>query len=111
MTSETFEKIVKSRLDKIQSTLVIKAKEYANDSNRLHNFDKAGAMSNQTREKALRGFLLKHTVSMDDIIEDIDKGKLPSKALLDEKVGDIINYYILLEASILDRLENNGSNK
>lgn len=88
-----------------------KAKEYANDEDRLHNFNKAGKMSNQTPEKALRGMLLKHIVSMDDIIENIDKGVLPSKALLDEKIGDIINYYILIEACIIDRLEEDKVNE
>jgi hypothetical protein len=109
MKASRFDEVVKERIDKINNTLVVKAKEYANDSNRLHNFDKAGSMGNQSREKALRGFLLKHIVSMDDIIESLDDNKLPTKQLLDEKIGDIINYYILLEACIVERLDNQGN--
>lgn len=105
MNSKQFDAIVESRLTRTKHVLLVKAKEYANDSDRLHNFNKAGKMSNQTPEKALRGMLLKHIVSMDDIIENIDKGILPSEALLDEKIGDIINYYILIEACITDRFE------
>jgi len=104
MNSKRFDWIVEKRLEAIKNTLVIKAKEYANDTDRLHNFNAAAIKSNQSREKALKGFMLKHEVSLDDIINNIDKGILPTRALLNEKMGDIINYYILLEASITDRI-------
>lgn len=32
------------------------------------------------------------------MLDDIDKGKLPSEDLVNEKFGDIINYFILQEA-------------
>ena len=35
---------------------------------------------------------------------DLTKGKLPSKALVNEKFGDAINYLILEKASILDKI-------
>jgi hypothetical protein len=39
-----------------------------------------------------------------DIIDDINKGKLPTQAMLDEKLGDLGTYIALLYASIQDRL-------
>jgi len=105
MNSDKFDEIVNNRLNTTKEVLINKAKEYANVDNRLHNFEKAGNMSNQSREKALKGFLLKHIVSLDDIIENIDEGILPSKQLLDEKITDIINYHILMEACIIERIE------
>lgn len=104
MNGQEFDQLVEERIQKVNSSLVVKAREYANDTDRLHNFNKAGRMSNQSPEKALRGMLLKHLVSVDDIIEKLDQGILPSRALIDEKIGDVINYYILIEACIVDRL-------
>lgn len=106
MNSKQFDELVNNRISKTIQTLVIKAKEYASDTDRLHNFNKAGNMSNQSREKALKGFLLKHIVSLDDIIENLDKGIIPSKDVIDEKIGDIINYHILIEACIIDRINS-----
>lgn len=37
-----------------------------------------------------------------DIIEDIDK-TIPLQSVTDEKIGDCINYLLLLEASIADK--------
>ena len=104
MTPEQFEKVVLNRCEKIQSVMASKNKEYATDSNKLHNFDKAARISGQTREKALWGMALKHYVSIDDLIENVGKGKLPSTDLLSEKIGDMVNYLILLEASVMQRI-------
>lgn len=104
MKEKEFNELLDNRISKIHQVLVVKAKEYANDDDRLHNFNKASKMSNQSRERALLGFLLKHQVSLDDIVEKLDQGILPSRELLDEKMGDIINYYILVEACIVDKI-------
>jgi hypothetical protein len=45
------------------------------------------------------GFKLKHDVSIDDIVNDFaTNGTIPDQALLEEKIGDEINYYVLLLA-------------
>lgn len=46
----------------------------------------------------------KHEVSIMDIIDDIDRGILPHPKLIDEKIGDSINYLVLLEALLYDRI-------
>ncbi len=56
-------------------------------------------------EKALLGMAIKHFVSIIDIVEDLDKGIIPSHGILDDKVTDILNYIVLLEALIKERLE------
>ena len=55
-------------------------------------------------EKALLGMKTKHTVSILDIVDDLDTGNLPSGELLCEKIGDELNYLILLKALILERI-------
>lgn len=104
MTEQSFDILVQERVQKIQQTLVEKGKEYKRNSDPLHNFNMAAQLGNVTREKALWGFALKHYVSFMDILNDIEKGTLPKEAVIDEKIGDLINYLILCEASIKDRL-------
>lgn len=48
----------------------------------------------------------KHTVSVYDLIEDYEQGKAISKEMWDEKIGDSINYLLLLTALLED--ENNA---
>ncbi len=105
MDRESFNEIVESRLEKIKTVLASKGKEYSGNEDVFHNFNNSARRRNITRERALDGFLLKHEVSVGDIINDIENGKLPTREALDEKIGDIINYYILLEGSIIERIE------
>jgi hypothetical protein len=91
-------------LKKIEQTLGQKAKEYAAEGDKLHNFNVGARITGQTREKVLWGFALKHYISFLDILENLDKGKLPTEAMVDEKIGDLINYLVLVEASLKDRL-------
>ena len=105
MNSDRFYVLVDKQVDSIKTMLISKGKEYSTNNNKLHNFDKAGKMSNQSRERALLGMKLKHTVSIDDIVCNLDKGILPTIELLEEKINDEINYNILLKACIIDRIE------
>lgn len=99
-----FEKILNSRLEKIRSTLAKKAKEYASDSDCFHNFTIAGRIAGTTPEKALYGMMLKHEVSVIDLIELAgSKPEKLNKELIDEKIGDNINYLILLEGLLRQR--------
>jgi len=104
MTEQEFQEVLNARLIKIKETLSSKAKEYATDMDKLHNFNVGARLTGQTRERVLWGFALKHYISFLDILDGLDKGKLPSEAMVDEKVGDLINYLVLVEASIKDRL-------
>ena len=103
MNNATFENILITRIGKIQSTLASKAKEYAT-SDRLHNFKVAARRLDCTPERALVGMKEKHCVSVQDIVNDLDKGILPTDNLINEKIGDEINYLILLEALLKERL-------
>ena len=102
MNAEQFNKIVDARCDKIKATLTKKAGEYASDTDRFHNFTVAARMIDTTPEKALKGMMLKHEVSVMDLIEwaDVAPEKL-TEALIDEKIGDNINYLLLLEGLLL----------
>lgn len=107
MTESYFDKIVEARLEKIKSSLVIKGKEYRRDNNPMHNFEVAARVSDTTREKALWAFATKHYVSFLDMLNNMEKGIMPLESTVDEKIGDLINYLILAEASIKDKIAYN----
>ena len=71
MTFNEFEKVLRNRTTKIWDILALKAKEYASDDDRLHNFKRAAAMQNITPEKALIGMFTKHMVSILDMVDDL----------------------------------------
>ena len=101
MNNEEFMDILNTRLGKIREVLGEKAKEYVRNNDRLHNFNLGSQLSGEIREKVLwDGYALKHLVSVYDIIDDMENGYIPTKEHVDEKVGDLINYLILLEACI-----------
>lgn len=100
-----FESIVDERIVKIRETLANKAKEYSSAGSRFHNFKVGGRILGVTPEKALQGTMLKHIVSVFDLIDwtETDEDKITTE-LIDEKIGDTINYLILLEGMLKDRI-------
>jgi len=104
MIPQRFNEIVKRRLQLIDETLGFKGQEYAGgQEDRLHNFKLGAEIQQITPAECLRGYWTKHVVSILDIITLIARGKkLPSPAVVDEKIGDAINYLILLEGVIED---------
>ena len=101
MTGEQFDLLVKERCEKIVSILSVKGKEYRRYDNPFHNFDRIADRRKQEPATALYGAYMKHEQSINDIVDDLEnEGTIPSKALLEEKIGDAINYLILLEGII-----------
>lgn len=111
MKEQEFQEILHQRLKKIEQTLASKAEEYAADGDKLHNFNVGARITGQIRERVLWGFALKHYISFMDILDDIELGKLPTKERVDEKLGDLINYLVLVEASIKDKINNERATK
>ena len=99
MKSIEFNEVIADRIQKCLDTLCVKSNEYATDD-RLHNFKVAGEIQNCTPIKALGGMMCKHTVSVYDLINDFESGKNVPVELWNEKIGDSINYLLLLTALI-----------
>ena len=114
MNVKNFNEMLEARIKKTREVLAAKNKEYASDTDKLHNFRRAGAMENCVPEKALVGMWAKHIISLLDIVDNINlfeedvlteicMGEGLTKKMLEEKIGDAINYLILLEALIKER--------
>ena len=95
MNTTTFNRILEERLEQVGSVLGRKAAEYSQNDDRLHNFRLAATVNSQTLPEALWGMSTKHLVSIIDMVNTV---KPPTKPMADEKIGDMINYLILLEA-------------
>ena len=100
-----FDMEVQSTLQKIQQLLLVKGKEYRRLNNPYHNFEIGSQISGEIPEKVLQGFVLKHLVSYQDMLNDIEQGKLPKIELVEEKMNDIILYYIIQKAQIINRIK------
>lgn len=98
MTAEQFNHLLDERIEAIRRVLQYKAEEYASSKDRLHNFKAAALLQHCTPAQALLGMLSKHLVSVVDMVLTDSLGDKPHPDKLNEKIGDAINYLILLEA-------------
>jgi len=105
MDNETFNEILKTRQAKMTAVLVAKADEYAR-GDRLSNFKKAAVLMSCTPEAALFGMVAKHIVAITDFCDDLANDTIQPYVRWDEKLGDIINYMVLLDALIIERLHS-----
>ncbi len=104
MDDKRFQEVVENAKDRIDKSLASKGKEYGR-GDRLSNFKRVANILGCTPERALLGMWVKHIESTITIVDDIDKNEAISPEILNEKIMDMINYPILLEALILERLD------
>jgi hypothetical protein len=101
-----FNRVVDDRINSIRRVLISKAKEYATDGDRFHNFNVAARIAGTTPENALMGMRLKHEVSVMDLVEIAASRPWDlTVAMVEEKIGDNINYLILLEGMLKQRIQ------
>ena len=103
MNAEKFAEIVQRGMNESLITLTEKAKEYSKDNDRLINFKLAGALDNESPEKALWGMLKKHLVSEGMMISDLEKDIHHGEDKWKEKIIDAINYHYLLLGLLYER--------
>jgi len=103
MNHKKFTKLFERRVALSRDVLASKSAEYSTSDDKLFNFRQAARILDTTPAKALQGMFSKHLVSLFDLISGRTK---PSQYLIDEKIGDCINYLILLEAIITEGLKD-----
>lgn len=106
MKNERFDIAVKKTLEDIEQLLTVKGLEYRRNNNVYHNFDVGAGITGETPEKVLHGFLLKHLISAQDIRNDIGLGVLPTAEKVEEKWNDILVYFLIEKAMILERIHS-----
>jgi hypothetical protein len=94
MKQEDFNNIIRNRLRQIKSLLSRKNSEYANIDDVHINFKTATGLSfHDTPQKVLWEYCVKHLQSIKDIVE----GKEASYETIQEKIGDVVAYMLILE--------------
>lgn len=102
--TSSFENIVEETLNQIRETLIVKGKEYRRNNDPFHNFHVGSQINGLIREKVLDGMLLKHEISIKDLTNDLEFGKLPSIETVNEKFNDNIIYLLIKKAMFYDRI-------
>jgi hypothetical protein len=102
-TTDFMENVVKPRLS-LCADLLSKTKdaEYTRNGDKFHNFKRTAQVRDISVIEAWDGNQNKHLTSFLDMIDDVKKGNLPSKKLLDEKLTDMINYILIFEGLITE---------
>lgn len=107
ITPEEFERVVSKRLERCKELLMIKGKEYVRNGDKLHNFRRASEMRRHSKLEALQGMNDKHLISWLDLIDDLKDPEIAKNITVEyvnEKLGDIINYFLIAEVVVYDRL-------
>lgn len=97
-----FEANVENTLASIKELLIVKGKEYRRNENPYHNFERGAKISGNSREEVLQGFVLKHLISVEDLRNDSKKGRYPSIEKIEEKYNDILVYFLIEKAMMLE---------
>jgi len=100
MTPEKFSKVVENFTGDMEGLLLIKGEEYSRNGDRLYNFKIAGALKQETPEKALWGMIAKQIVSIKDMCEDPES---VTEQQLQDRTLDVANYMALLQGLIRER--------
>lgn len=103
-TNKEFSKSVRDMLNKCGEVLFSKGQEYAGeDYDRLGNFKEATKLfyshlnRNANQKTVLWGYLLKHLTAIAAMV----RGSTPyTREAWDEKIGDAINYLLILSAMV-----------
>lgn len=98
MNSSQFDAILSVRIAQMRDTLASKAAEYATETDRLASFKEAAKLTGESPMEALMGMLVKHWVSIQALVGIYATGRQLASGAVDEKIGDAINYLVLLEA-------------
>ena len=95
----TYELAIEDMLSHCQATLLKKHREYATADD-FHNFRVAAKLQGITPAQALLGMMDKHVVSVHDLVIEAAEGRSISEATWREKIGDNINYLLILWAMV-----------
>ena len=102
MTNKEFNTMLDRRIDLTKKVLSSKANEYAQADDRLRDFHLIAKVANVDIGTVWKVLHAKHLVSVYNMMD----GKLDiSQDMIDEKIGDKINYGPLAEAILLEKLE------
>ena len=104
MTLEERQRIAEVRFAKCAKLLFAKGKDYAGDKDALANFKQVASMLGLTPFQVWGVYFLKHVMSVtNSIIANPQNPQVESEPL-EERITDAINYLVLFEALLKEKL-------
>jgi hypothetical protein len=94
-------KHIEHRINKCKDVLSYKNSEYASQQDVMSNFRNAANFLGTTPEKVAFCYMMKHFESIKSILYD---NKPVTRKLYEEKMTDLINYLLLIDAMMMDKL-------
>lgn len=108
--NEFISDVVAKRLQLITDTLARKGNEYSADGTAFHNFEHGCTIAfAKNREVYAWDLMCKHLQSIKDMIDTVsisNAHNLPTEVTIEEKIGDAINYLILIEGMLKENIKN-----
>ena len=105
MTNDRFNEFTAQITEHCLNVLVAKRKEYASEKDRMHNFHVSNQLQSmvtvRTPESAAWNLMSKQLVSVIDMLNDPNTQY--AEYHIKEKIGDCINYLILMGGMISER--------
>ena len=103
MKIDDFFELLEKRFSKTREVYHVKMNEYADVTDVFRSFKKGVGFSfHDTPEGVAWEYACKHFESIKSIIEKLP-GEVPTDELLEEKIGDAINYLIIIEGLLKER--------
>ena len=97
--SRTYQEHIEDMFEHCKDMLLTKHTEYATEDD-FHNFNVAATLQNVTPQQALVGMMDKHVVSVHDLVNEHAEGREIPLEKWEEKIGDNINYLLILWAMV-----------
>lgn len=96
MTNEQFNKNVDLFIDQIKAVLQVKNNEYNLCNDRLDYFKRYATIDKTTPQIAVKNCMMKHIISLLDMLKETENNKKFTKKMWLEKMIDLTNYLIIL---------------
>lgn len=93
-----FESYINEMLTYCKELLITKNASYNTNTDPIGNFKKAAILQGISNRQALIGMMDKHVVSIHDMVNRTTKGETFTDEVWKEKIGDNINYLLILYA-------------
>ncbi len=109
LTDKELESLIQERIERCKEVLFKKSEEYSSESDRMRNFNTAGRMLGIPPYKVAFMYMMKH---FESVYEIVINDQPASPTLWEEKITDLINYLLLIDAmwrkSYEDTLDHKG---
>ena len=105
MNNDKFNALLDEQLERCRNLLVKKNEEYATNTDRLSNFRQPSSLMRMHPAEVAFCYDAKHIASIQKIVHELSEGKVPSKEMWQEKITDYINYGLLMNACVMEAIE------